>query len=533
MSRRPITNPLEYLQAARRRWIWILAPAVLIAAATMAAARKLPKLYTSESLILVEQQKVPADFVKPTVSNNVASRLESLEEQILSRTQLSTIIQKFGLYAGRGLNEDQQVTQMASDITVTPIFVGQGDRITDQVSAIKVAYQGPDPLLAQQVTRELSQLFITENLKSRSEQAMGTEGFIDNQLAQASQQLTTLEAQLTQVKNTYMGSLPEQQGANLQVMGQLQAELQADTEALAQLQSQKTYLNSLSDAVAKLGPAALGPAPPSATEQQLRKAQSDLAIAEQMYTPKHPAVISLRAQVRALQGQVAAEKAEKPASEAPAATATGTATAAATAPTGAKSASKPGTAGKDAKDAKADPDNSALAVQQKSQIALLDQEIQHRLADQATTQGKISALQARIDALPAVEEKLANLQNSYDVAKTSYTTLLQQKQAAAMGAAMEQQAEGEEFRIVDPANLPLAPSSPNLVRINMLGGLGGLVVGVGLGFLMEMRDSVVRNEADIAYHTHTPMLAALPMLPSAGTLAATRSRLGLEAGQGR
>lgn len=245
MARRPITNPMEYLQILRRRWIWILAPAVLISVGTAGVARKLPRLYTSESLILVEQQKVPADFVKPTVSSNVASRLESLEEQILSRTQLSAIIQKFGLYGGHGLTEDEQVTQMATDIAVTPIYVGTADRMTDQVSAIKVAYQGPDPVLAQQVTRELTTLFTEENMKSRSQQAIGTEGFVDNELTQATQQLQDLENQLRVVRATYMGSLPEQQGANLQLMGQLTATLQADTESLAQLESQKKSFASM------------------------------------------------------------------------------------------------------------------------------------------------------------------------------------------------------------------------------------------------------------------------------------------------
>ena len=123
-----------------------------------------------------------------------------------------------------------------------------------------------------------------------------------------------------------------------------------------------------------------------------------------------------------------------------------------------------------------------------------------------------------------MEEKLSNLQNNYDVAKANYTALLEKKSAAATAAAMEQQAEGEEFRIVDPANLPELPSSPQMMRIDLIGGVAGVMLGLGLGFLMEMRDPVVRCEADVAFYTQAPVLVALPAFP-ASALAAPGRRL--------
>lgn len=477
MARRPITNPLEYLQMARRRWLWILVPTVLIAGLTFGVARFLPKLYSSEALILVEPQQVPTDLVTPTVSGNVANRLESIREQILSRTQLTQLIQKYGLYKGQGLTEDGEVTRMLSDITVTPIVAGNPNSAAAQVSAFTIDYQGRDPLQAQEVTSDLSNLFINENLKARAAQAEGTENFIDSQLTQANQTLQTLEGQLRQLKSQYMGSLPEQQGANLTVLGQLQTVLQANADALARAQQQKTYLVSLGQAVAGLSSTALPAAPPSQAELDLHKAESDLATAQQLYTPEHPMVINLEAKVRALTQQVAAAKK-------------------AAAPVAA--AAKP-----------------TLPPQDQSQITVLDQEIKQRNEDQKATNAKITAIQARIAQLPEVEEKLANLQNSYDVAKATDTKLLEQKAAAATGAAMEQQAEGQQFRIVDPANLPQKPSSPNLVRIDLMGGLGGLVIGLGLGFLAEMREPVVRCELDLGFYTQTAVLAALPLLPPA------------------
>ncbi len=471
---------------ARRRWIWILAPAALIAALTVAVSHKLPKLYTSEALILVEPQQVPADFVRSTVSGTVADRLEYIQEQILSRTQLSQIIAKYGLYPNQALTPDQKVTQMLSDIKVKPIMA---DSPVPKVSAFRISYQGPSPALAQEVCRELSQLFISENLTVRAQQAQGTETFIDGRLQQATQQLVTLEGQLKQLKSKYMGSLPEQEGPNLQVMSQLQAQLQANADNLARAQQQKTYLRSIEQAVrgGAVGLAAL-PAPPNPLETDLRNAKTQLAIDEQLYTPEHPDVIQLKAQVKALESRLAAQK-KRTAQEAKAAPA--------------NAAAKP-----------------ALPPQDQGQIAVLDQQIQEYETQQKKINQQIAAMQTRIERLPEVEEQLTNLQNAYDVAKTNYTNLLEKKQEASTGAAMEQQAEGEEFRIVDPANLPEKPSSPDLMRIDLMGVMAGGLLGLGLGFVMEMRDAVVRGEADLEFYTKVPILASLPLLGPAALPAA-------------
>ncbi len=501
MPRRPITSPLEYLQIARRRWIWIVVPAILIAGLVVAGGRFLPKVYQSEALILIEPQKVPADFVKPTVSGDVSQRLTSIEEQILSRTNLSQIIQKYGLYASdTGLTPDAKVSRMQSDISVSPLV--NPNQPYAPVTAFKITYQGSTPVLLQQVTRDLSALFISENLKARAQQAQGTEAFIDSQLADADQKLQTVEQQLTQVKSAYMGSLPEQEGANLQVMGQLQSVLQANAEALAQAQQQKAYLASLNQAVNGITAVNTPAKPPSATEQALRKAQTDLAVAQQMYTPEHPDVIRLKAQVKALQAEVKAE--------------------AAPAPAPVKAAAAP-----------AGPAGHPLSPEVKGQIAQLDQEIQRRTQEQSQVQKKIADMQARIERLPEVEEKLSNLENAYATAKATDNTLLQKKQAASMAAAMEQQAEGEEFRIMDPASLPETPISPNLPRIDAMGGLGGLLLGFGLAGLVEMRDPVVRCEADILYYTQVPMLATLPKVEPAHPAHPARPRLLKRAAGGR
>lgn len=490
MARRPITNPIEYLQIARRRWPWILVPALVVAAGTAAVTRFVPRTYKSSALILVEPQRVPTDMVQPTVSGTVMDRLEYIQEQILSRTQLSEIIQRYGLYRNQRLTPEEQVEKMRADIDVLPVLVpGGGAGGRTNVPAFRIQYEASDPALTQQVTHELSTLFISENLKARSQQAQGTEQFIGSQVQQAAQTLHDLENQLKTVKSQYMGSLPQQQGANLQVLGQLQTVLQADDDAIARAQQQKSYLASLAQAVSKLGAGTAANGQPTPLEAQLRQAKAELAQAQQLYTPQYPEVIRLKAQVAALTSQVAA---------------------AAPPPPPAKARAGKGAA-ITAMEANLPPD-----VQ--GQIRALDEEIAHREKDEAATRAKITLLQARVERLPEVEEKLANIQNAYEVAKANYTNLLEKQAAAQTGAAMEQQAEGEEFKIVDPANLPLKPSSPNIPMILALGSLGGLGVGLALGYSAEMRDAVVRGELDMTYYIQAPLLAELPRLRSSRAL---------------
>src|SRR5882672_3799071 len=108
--------------AVRRRW-WILLPLFLVWAAVWAVSWYLPAMYQSESLILVEQQKVPDQYVVPNVTSNLQQRLQSLTEQILSRTRLQAAIDRFHLYSRpSGLNglmkSGDPVEQMRNDIKI-------------------------------------------------------------------------------------------------------------------------------------------------------------------------------------------------------------------------------------------------------------------------------------------------------------------------------------------------------------------------------------------------------------------------------
>ncbi len=484
MKKRRVAELSDYWEIfLRRRW-WIIIPALVIAGGTMAVVSKLPKAYLSQATILVEPQKVPSDFVKPTVTSDVNNRLQIISQEILSRTHLQRIIEQFGLYrteptVNRILNvllnkgkrtQEEIVDDMRQDITVE--IIADEQTRSRALGAFKISYQGQDPALVQQVTRELAALFIEENVKVREQQAEGTTAFIDDELEKTRLTLEKQEQRLKDFKSAHLGSLPEQQVANLQLLGQLQATLQVTGDALDRAQSQKVYEESLLAALTTREAAPLTPR----AQSELDARMEELKRAQAKYTSLHPDVIELQEEVKELQQRVSPP--DQVATNAPPAA----------------------------------PSKDLAPDQIRSQLAALDQEIKHRTLQEAEIEKRAKQLQARLAALPAVDQQMSEVNRDYEISKMQYASLLEKKNAAAMAAEMERRAQGEQFRVIDPANYPEKPYKPNVALLSLLGVLGGILCGCALGLFVEFQDRSIRSAQDANFYLAMPALAALPLL---------------------
>jgi polysaccharide chain length determinant protein (PEP-CTERM system associated) len=459
-------------------------PALVIAGGTIAVVSKLPKVYRSHTLILVDPQKVPADFVKPTVTTDVNNRLQIISQEILSRTHLQSIIDELGLYRNETAidrmlaillhtgkrTQEEIVDEMRKDITVETIVDEQSRE--HELGAFKITYQGQDPALVQQVTRELAALFIEENVKVREAQAVGTTQFIDDELEKARVSLAQQEQRLKDFKSLHMGSLPEQEAANLQLLGQLQTGLQVNADALGRAQSQKIYLESMLSAVTAQQADALQPQ----AQSQLDLLREELKRDESRYTPLHPDVVRLRREISELEH-----------STPPSGKDTGT--------------TKPVTTSKDFA-----PD------QIRGQIAALDEEIKLHTQHQAEIEKGIRQTQAQVNALPSVEQQMLEMDRDYQISKLNYASLLEKRNASAMAAEMERRAEGEQFRVLDPANYPEKPFKPDVAQLSLLGVLGGILGGCALGLFVEFQDKSMRSAQDATFYLTLPTLASFPLL---------------------
>lgn len=472
MKKNAPTNIHEYWELAIRRKWWIIVPTLVITLAVCVVAYKLPKIYKSETLILVDPQKVPPELIRSTVSGGVAERLQTISQEILSRTRLQRIIDQFGLYREyrAKLSDDDIIEKMRKDIQVQ---VDLERRSEAAIGAFKISYVGRDPVLVQQVTNEIASLFIMENLKAREQQAESTAEFIDRELEKAREALQEQEEKIRLFKLSHMGSLPEQQQTNLSLLSQYQGMLQTNSEAIARNQQQKTYLESLiqaSDKNSNSGNAAVAVPTPLQTELSAKKLE--LLAAKQKYKDSHPDVIRLQTSVRILEQQVKEAQTQNIVVGSP-----------------------------------SDP-----YLQIRQQIVALQQEQETRARRQLEIESKMRQIQGRVELLPTVEQQFAEINRDYQTSKQNYESLLQKKNASSIAAELERHAKGEQFRILDPASFPEKPYRPNVPLVDAIGFLAGLAIGIGLAMFIDLNDTAIYTEKELVFYTSLPVMGTFPVL---------------------
>lgn len=478
----------RYLGIVRRRHIYFLVPLFLGWLAVWGASWVLPAKYKSGTLILVEQPTMPKDYVTPNVNDDLQERLQSITQQILSRTRLLHIIDEFNLYADQhGLQTpDEKVERMRKDIDIQLVRDAQ-----DRVTAFNVFYTSRDPHVAQQVTSELTNLFINENLESSVTQSETTTKFLENQLEEASQSLHAQEERIREFKGQHLQELPTQQQSNLQILAGLQSQLQSEEDGLGAAQQQHVYLQTLLSQYRSLqGPAASDGTQQGlpAIDQELDKLKAQLADLRSRYTDQHPDVRKLKdqiAQTEKMRTQLVTELKTKQ-SEAPDQSAAST-------PTGNLAQATP-------------------MAQVQSQLQANDIETKNRQKAIAALQGKIDDYQARLNQEPVREQQLADLTRGYDQAKADYDDLVRKKNDSARATDAVKLQQGERFQIIDPPSLPLKPDFPNRLKFCGMGLGAGIAFGVLVVGILEMMDDRLYGEKEIKDLLPVPVISEIPVI---------------------
>jgi len=505
-------TPEILLDLARRRW-WLLAgPLVVALMIAVFLAVTLPRLYMSETTILVQPQEVPTSYVQPTVTDAVAERLQAMSQQILSRTKLLQIVQEFSLYRNfQNRPEEDLVDRMREDIGLQT--GGKEKRGNKVVSYFKLSYSYPKPDMAQRVLSRLASLFIEENLKIRSAQAKQTSDFLEKELGDTKVKLQAQEQALSTYKRGFMGALPEQLQSNLSALNGLQTEMQTTQAALSAAEERAMLLQkSMSELAAAAPVPGAHPGTPGAVtgspEARLAQLKQALPVLESRYTPKHPEVMKTQRAIATLEQELA-QKPAAPADKADKAATGDKATAAA------KDAAPPALT--------ADRGLNSAYIQVRSDIERLKQQ-------QEFTRRKIGYYQARVEATPQREQDLATLTRDYNMMEANYQSLLKKRIDAKMAENLENTQQGEQFNMIDPPNLPERPYKPNLQKLFSLAMMLGLGLGLGATFLREYTDRSFKDAEDLEECLHLNVLAAIPLVKTDQQVAAERRRKLLVAG---
>ena len=479
----------HYLGLVRRRHLHFLLPLFLGWLAVWGASWVLPPRYRSGTLILVEQPTMPKDYVTPNVSDDLQQRLQSITQQILSRTRLLHIIDALNLYADsrNRLSPDEKVERMRKGIEIELARDTQ-----NRVNSFNVYYSARDPYTAQQVTHELTKLFISENLETRQQQSENTTQFLEGQLETARASLTEQEDKIRTYKGQHVGELPSQLESNLQILGGLQNQLRTEQDALNTAKQQRVYLQTLVDQYRALqGSSKTADGAPiglPALDQELERLRAQLADLTSHYTDRHP-------DVRKVQDQIA--KTERMRDQL-----------LANLRTSGNSAKADDTIAP-ARDP-SDMARQSPLVQLQGQLHSNQVEIASRENGVAELKAKVSEYQARLNQEPIREQQLADLTRGYEQSKALYDGLLKKKNESAMATSMELRQQGERFRILDPPSLPVKPEFPN--RLKFCGiGLGiGLVLGAVVAGAFEMMDDRLYQAEEIKSLLPVAVLAEIP-----------------------
>jgi succinoglycan biosynthesis transport protein ExoP len=488
-------NIRQYLPLVRRHFWHFLVPLFLGWLAVWSASWVLPSVYRSGTLILVAQPTMPKDYVVPNVNGNLQERLQSITQQILSRTRLLHIIEEMNLYAdaGRRPTPDEAVERMRKDIEIELV------REHDELTAFNIYYSSRDPHVAQKVTSELTNLFISENLEMRQRQSEDTTKFLESQLDAAKNVLTEQEAKIRQFKDQHPGELPTQLQSNLAILTGVQSQLQNQEDALNAAKHQEAYLQSLLNQYRSLRRSSkTGDGAPMrlpVLDQELDRLKGQLAEIGSRYTDQHP-------DVRKLKQQIA--KTEKMRDEALATLKSSAGNTPAEA--------SPGTA---APRDEADLQDMGPMLQIQGQLQSNQVEIANREHSIEGLTAQLNVYQGRLNQEPVREQQLTDLTRGYEQSKANYDELLKKKNGSEMATSMELRQQGEHFRILDPPSLPVKPSSPNRLKLCGIGLVVGVFLGAAVSAGAELIDDRLFSEKELKELVPVVVLSEIPNLATA------------------
>jgi polysaccharide biosynthesis transport protein len=457
----PIEQVLKYWQLIiDHKWpILVSTTALMLLFALIIAA--LPNVYEATTTILVDPQQVPEKYVSPAINSDHYARLNTITQQVLSRSRLQEIIEKLGLYQERRKAEPMEdlIQEMRDDISIQ-VRQGSGP----EMSTFSLTYQGKQPKTVADVANELASSFIRWNVDSREQQVSGTKEFLSTELNAAKRNLEKQEDKVRQFKMTYLGQTPDQTANNLQALAGLRASLQADSEAMNRLDEERILITHAVEPLAAAPTASVNLSERERLEMEKRQLEVKIQQLREHYSDRYPDVVRARRRLADISAQLDSLV---------------------TKPDPAQNSPEPTT-------------ESARALR----LQLIDKEMQRLKAHQDQIQSQIASYQSKVDATPIREQQLVELNRNYEVSRQHYQALLDKSFNVEMAADLEQKQKAERFRVLDRAQIPQTPIKPRRKKLIVLSSV--------LAFGLALFAVIARDELSPAVKTETELVSLLP-----------------------
>ncbi|CAN2043661.1 Protein GumC [Candidatus Magnetomoraceae bacterium gMMP-1] len=472
----------------KRRWI-IIIPFFFSMVVGSYFAITLPKIYSATTLILIQPQKVPTDYVRSVISTDMNARISTIKQQIMSRTNIEKIIKEFNLFSKpehKNMFMEDKVENVRKSIAINVTKARRGS------DAFSISFNGKDPIKVMNITNTLSSYVIDENIKVREEQVVGTSRFLEDQLNVMKKRLEETEKRLKIYREQYMGSMPEQLQTNLRILDRLQNQLIAKQEGIRDAKNRMSLFKRQISELQKITPENASNILPEAeveseTEEELRlrELKQQLTMLLHRYTDKYPDVIKLKKTIESIEASMPSTSVKK-----------------------AETTDSPQPEKPKAKDLIA----AKIKTLQLTQGAELRNEINTYKQDIIKAKKQIQIYEKRVEETPKREQELLSLKRDYDNIKDTYNSLLARKLESELSVSMEKKQKGEQFRIIDSARLPEKPVKPNMQIILMASIALGLGIGGGIIFLLEYIDSSFKTTEEVESFLDLPVIATVPAI---------------------
>jgi uncharacterized protein involved in exopolysaccharide biosynthesis len=540
----------KFLAAAARRRKSIAITVGVGLLLTLLLAFLIPPKYRSSATVLIEQQELPADLVRSTVTTYADQRVQIISQRVMTTQTLLDIVRRYDLYPGDRdkLAREELVDKMRDDIGLDMISADVIDPRSgmprEATIAFSVSYTSRSPAQASKVANELTTLYLNENLTSRARQAQDATTFLADEGDRLSKRIAELERRLAEFKAANAERLPELAQMNLQLLDRAERDLRDIETREMSLQQQKVFLEAQlaqvspsSVLMTETGERIMGPhdrlkvlrsqlastralysadhpdvvriereiaglevetgsvaADPNEIERQLKEARAELGVAREAYTADHPDIQRLERQLAALEATAGAPQ----------------------------TASRRPTS---------NPDNPAF-IQLTTQLSATDNDLASLRSQRAQLRAQLGNLQRRISTSPQAEREYLELARDYENSQRKYQEIRAKQMEAATSQNLEADRKGERFTLIEPPLPPTRPVSPNRPLILVLGAILSIGAGLGMMYLRETLDATVRGGADMLALLGSAPLALVPAIRTAGEVIAYRRRAKLIMGSG-
>jgi len=518
----------DYVAAFRRRKKQILGTIIILFLGSVAVAALLPAAYRSTATILIEQQEMPADLVRSTISSYADQRIQVISQQVMTRTNLTRVVEKYNLYPGyrQSKTSEEILQRLAKDIKLDLVKADVIDQRsggkTTATIAFSLSYDGETPAIAQKVANELVTLFLSENLKNRQQKTADTSAFLADEAAKLSAHVSETEAKLAAFKEKNTGRLPELVQLNMQLRDRTDSEIKELDRQISTLEERKIYLEGQ---LAQMKPNS----PMISTsgerifdsEERLKTLKAQFASLSGVYSSNHPDVVKMRREIEALQKETGggadpqerlkqltrlrtelATTREKYSDDHPDVVKLKKSIAA-------LEAEQPHPAS--AKSTAVKPENPAYIAFQ-AQIEATLSELKSSRSKRAALQSKMASYEQRLQQTPQVEREYLDLTRDHEASLMRYREIRAKQMQADIGEELEKDRKAERFSLIDPPQLPEKPSSPNRPAILLLGFVLSVGGGMGSAAVLESLDDSVRGSKALTALLKVPVLAVIPYM---------------------